>query len=646
MKNKLQTKQILTFFLMLITLNLGLVNEVNGQTTYVCIDGNATFTATDIGKPVGADWRDVWEWRVTDREGFVGYSGYLPPTTVNTITTSWNIAGKGTVQFRRQYQKMAGGLALTNWTNAAVSANVIVRGQPVFNGSFNVPTSICEGNSLPVPSIGTGDSFDVNLMYNDPGTIKGGWYLNNVSYIQGTPVTMADNGKTLQYKLTADCGDELASTPSVLKVIPMFDQPVITSSSTQVGANAKLGLYIQDFFYTPDYQITWTSSDPANADVDQNGVVTGSVANTTVTVTCKVKHVSDTEEVCVKTADISIQVYGAGTADPYCIGTGEVSYQRNDLSYYVVDPSFSIEGGTIISAKYTRKTGQNSAVVVVQWNDTPGRGLVTLIPATGSSTWFVEVMKKGVPEISTDDITLSCSVDELPHPNVNYKNAVIGTEGWQTMTGDPVDIDNLPDGSQIKYVVTTLGKCSGEIEKTVSINRTGLQTITTQPVLQPGSPDESLEDMITTMPVVDWNGNTPGTTGWSTTNTGPITPFGATSPLSMADNGTTVYYYTSSACGTIYSDPLTLVIIDKPTGIEELNPEGLKLFPNPFRNEVQIQGADGCMLQITNTAGTVVYVKKLTNPSETISTQNLPKGTYLFQLEKDGKVKMIKGIKI
>jgi hypothetical protein len=283
---------------------------------------------------------------------------------------------------------------------------------------------------------------------------------------------------------------------------------------------------------------------------------------------------------------------------------------------------------------------------VVQWDDTPGRGLVTLVPKTGSSTWFVEVIKRAVPEIGTDDITLFCSAAELPHPNIDYKNAVIDTEGWQTMTGESVNAADLPDGSQIKYVVTTLGQCGGKIEKTVTVHRTDLQTIITQPVLRTGHPDESLEDIITTTPVVDWNGNVPGATGWSTTNTGPITSFDPTSLLTMADNGTTIYYYTSSVCGTVYSDPLTMAIIDKPTGIEELNSEDMKLFPNPFWNEIHIQGAAGCTLQITNAAGTMVYVKKLTNPSETVSTKDLPEGIYLLRLEKDGKVKIIKGVKI
>ncbi len=87
------------------------------------------------------------------------------------------------------------------------------------------------------------------------------------------------------------------------------------------------------------------------------------------------------------------------------------------------------------------------------------------------------------------------------------------------------------------------------------------------------------------------------------------------------------------------------VTVQYPTGIDELKLENLKIFPNPFRNEVHIQGAEGCNLKVMNTSGAVVLSGKRINSDEIIQTGYLPEGVYLFRLEKDGKVMIVKGMK-
>jgi len=71
----------------------------------------------------------------------------------------------------------------------------------------------------------------------------------------------------------------------------------------------------------------------------------------------------------------------------------------------------------------------------------------------------------------------------------------------------------------------------------------------------------------------------------------------------------------------------------------------LNVFPNPFTGEIRILGADGCTLQIINTAGAIVHAQMITNSDETIGLEHLPAGVYVFRFEKDGKVQTERVVK-
>ena len=88
------------------------------------------------------------------------------------------------------------------------------------------------------------------------------------------------------------------------------------------------------------------------------------------------------------------------------------------------------------------------------------------------------------------------------------------------------------------------------------------------------------------------------------------------------------------------------------TGTEDVFAFDLKIYPNPFTDAVRIIFTDAvetwhaASLHIINAAGIIVHTQTITSPDETIHLGHLPAGMYIFRIEKDGKVKTFKIIKI
>ena len=86
-----------------------------------------------------------------------------------------------------------------------------------------------------------------------------------------------------------------------------------------------------------------------------------------------------------------------------------------------------------------------------------------------------------------------------------------------------------------------------------------------------------------------------------------------------------------------------------PTGTTNISANELKVYPNPFVDEVHITGtydaARTTTLRIFNSNGAVVHAQRITSPNETLSLGSLPSGIYFFRLENDGKATTVKAVK-
>ena len=86
------------------------------------------------------------------------------------------------------------------------------------------------------------------------------------------------------------------------------------------------------------------------------------------------------------------------------------------------------------------------------------------------------------------------------------------------------------------------------------------------------------------------------------------------------------------------------------TGSGESFAPDLKIYPNPFMDEVQITGAvsglgQAMPLRVINSEGSVAHTQIITCPDEIARLEHLPVGVYFFWLEKDRKAKTIKVVK-
>jgi hypothetical protein len=73
---------------------------------------------------------------------------------------------------------------------------------------------------------------------------------------------------------------------------------------------------------------------------------------------------------------------------------------------------------------------------------------------------------------------------------------------------------------------------------------------------------------------------------------------------------------------------------------------GLKVYPNPFTDILNIANANGYTLQVITQNGIVVHTQKITSFVETLNLQYLPAGIYILHLKKDEQIKIIKIVKL
>jgi len=95
---------------------------------------------------------------------------------------------------------------------------------------------------------------------------------------------------------------------------------------------------------------------------------------------------------------------------------------------------------------------------------------------------------------------------------------------------------------------------------------------------------------------------------------------------------------------TDYTQDFDIKVIAS-TGIAEIAFPDLKIFPNPFAEEVHVTAAEGGTLRVMNITGVLVHTQPLSSYDETLRLAFLPKGVYFFLLEKDGKMRTEKVMK-
>ena len=134
---------------------------------------------------------------------------------------------------------------------------------------------------------------------------------------------------------------------------------------------------------------------------------------------------------------------------------------------------------------------------------------------------------------------------------------------------------------------------------------------------------------------------------WSVQNAGGTGASITGSTLNTQSAGTakiTATIANGAAEGTDYTQDFDITV-NPATGLAEICFPGLKVYPNPFTDVVQVSGAEGCMLRVINAAGVSVHIQQLSSFEETLPLGRLPKGVYFFRMDKNGEGRAVKVVK-
>ncbi|MBP7463824.1 MAG: T9SS type A sorting domain-containing protein, partial [Bacteroidales bacterium] len=69
--------------------------------------------------------------------------------------------------------------------------------------------------------------------------------------------------------------------------------------------------------------------------------------------------------------------------------------------------------------------------------------------------------------------------------------------------------------------------------------------------------------------------------------------------------------------------------------VDPANIAGLKIFPNPATDVLNIANAENADVQIFNITGQMIHRISNASALESISTENMPQGTYIIKITKD-----------
>lgn len=163
----------------------------------------------------------------------------------------------------------------------------------------------------------------------------------------------------------------------------------------------------------------------------------------------------------------------------------------------------------------------------------------------------------------------------------------------------------------------------------------------TDPVLYPGAPDEYWEVNYNTLDnggYFNLTSDIPAIAAATANNTGYdlLTTF--YQGVGTTTGEKVVYSFTGTA--TPYSFKP-----GKSTGIQEMDANGIAVYPNPVKDKLNITQADGAEYIMMDMAGRSLVVGKISGSKASVNVSNLAAGMYMLQISKDGYTEKVKFVK-
>ncbi len=573
-----------------------------------------------------------------ETEDYDVYVGTTSPVISNALASSNSTVCSGnTLSLNLTYTSQCTPSYTWSGPNAFFSAAqnpTITNAQPLHSGNYSVTVSC--GTACPV-SLTT--SVTVNQSPT-PSNAGPSW----TTCAQNTSTVLAGNvpaiGTGTWSVIQGSAGiTQVNVANSLTSFIPTLPYNVLKWTIGNLGCLSSSTMSVTFFTPTianagPSQSLCMQTTATLAGNTPTMGIGTWSLVSGSAVITSSNSPTSG-----VTSLGAGVNVFKWTCSNPYC---GPTVSQMTITNF--VTPTLNV-----VSSSTTICSG-NSATLTAsganQYNWQPsGSGSVIVVSPTIASTYTVignNASCFGAPA------TISINVDPAPStavagPSISIcsntatlsgNTPSVGTGSWTLVSGAAIITNpNSPNtgltavgvGANILQWTTTLGNC------------TSTSTVLVQ--------NSSILVSASSNTTVICSGNSATLTANGATNYTWMPSGGNSSIAVVSPTSTTVYTVTGTngICSNNSSITQSVVIC---TGIKmvSINNDQLKIYPNPFKDELKIVSKDLIQIKLMDVSGKEVLRKEI-NGEVTINTSQLSKGIYFIHVIGSSNIKPIKVIK-
>jgi PKD repeat protein len=623
------------------TLSAMLLGVDFANANFGVVGGEENIFATNNGGATWTTYNTGYE-NFYATETFPDGTGYCGGTDENIYKTT-NYGASWTMDYNGSGSSS---LYRIRWTDTGIgftcgSQGRIVKNEPPVDADFTAnPTTTCVGNQVNFFDNSTGSitSWSWTFQGGTPAT-------SNVP----NPVVTYNNAGTFDVQLTVSTGinNSTEVKTDYITVIQSISQP-----NTPTGETATCGTYSYNF----------TTHNVINANSYDWQVNPSSAGTITGTDTVGTFTASNTWSGAYTIKVRGVSACGPGPWSSDLNGT----LYHDPIQFNLVGDGGYCEGGT---GAEISQDGSETGINYELFKDNVTTGNV--IPGTGSPISFGFYTETGLYTVTGTNGTHCAesmvgqiyvhmqaipgqpATPQGPATVCNNASSDYSTSGATyaddyTWTLDPAEAGEVTPNAN-SCTITWSGSFTGSAMLTVTgVNDCGTGNASEGLLITvnvPPAPIVSGLALVCNDDEAEYStANNPGSTYEWTVTGGTITSGTGTSTINVhwgnPGSGTvTVTETTAASCqGT---SQLLNVTIDDCTGIGEASLTGIRIYPNPAHDNVQVAGLDNARVRIYNLLGKEVMVIEKATGVISLNITNLEKGIYLVKIEQNGSLKVV-----
>lgn len=487
----------------------------------------------------------------------------------------------------------ASGATTYTWNTGANGANLVVTPSVTTNYTVNGTSGTCSGSQT------------ISLVVNANPTVTPS--SSSASVCAGNSATLSASGATTY-----------TWNPGNLSGASVVVTPAVATIYTVVGTNAS------GCSNTKTISVAVNALPVVNASANPTAVCAGS--SSTLTATGATTYSWSTGG-----TGANIAVTPTGPTNYTVTGTTNGCSSSNTVNVNVnPTPTVAVTNATICVGGTATLTasGANSYL----WNTAATTSVITVTPAS-NTTYTVTGSSLGCSNTQTVSVTigtaLSINVSASPASICAGGSTTLTATGattytWNTLATTAAIVAS-PSVATTYTVVGASGTCSGSNTISVAVNANPAVTATTgSSIICTGSP-------------VNLTAGGATTYTWST---------GATTSVIAVTPSVTTNYTVTGSNGTCSSSAIVTQSVSACTGLSQVAKANYDVivYPNPFKEELNINAGEIVSAELYNTLGQLIIVKTI-NVTGAINTSELAKGVYYINVRGLSGSKTLKIVK-